>query len=193
MEKSYLSHHGVEGQKWGIQNGPPYPLNKTVFVSGSSKTQFKDSLYYRKQLPKQITKCIDDYIKDNKKIIVGDAPGIDRQVQDYLKSINYNNVTVYSPGKETRYIANKQWNNKKVDSSYEIGSSEWLAAKDIEMAKVASEGLAIILDEGSNATRNNIKRLIDQNKDVKIYQLSKEGSQYDKWITDAKRACQYVD
>lgn len=24
-----LYHHGVEGQKWGVKNGPPYPLNAT--------------------------------------------------------------------------------------------------------------------------------------------------------------------
>ena len=24
---NYLEHHGVKGQKWGIKNGPPYPLN----------------------------------------------------------------------------------------------------------------------------------------------------------------------
>jgi len=22
----YLEHHGVKGQKWGVKNGPPYPL-----------------------------------------------------------------------------------------------------------------------------------------------------------------------
>lgn len=27
MAHSYLCHHGVKGQKWGIKNGPPYPLN----------------------------------------------------------------------------------------------------------------------------------------------------------------------
>ena len=21
-----ISHHGVNGQKWGVENGPPYPL-----------------------------------------------------------------------------------------------------------------------------------------------------------------------
>lgn len=27
-EDQYLAHHGVDGMKWGIQNGPPYPLDK---------------------------------------------------------------------------------------------------------------------------------------------------------------------
>ncbi len=25
----HLAHHGVEGQKWGVRNGPPYPLDKS--------------------------------------------------------------------------------------------------------------------------------------------------------------------
>lgn len=28
MTKLYLAHHGVKGQKWGIQNGPPYPIEQ---------------------------------------------------------------------------------------------------------------------------------------------------------------------
>lgn len=23
-----LYHHGIKGQAWGVQNGPPYPLNQ---------------------------------------------------------------------------------------------------------------------------------------------------------------------
>lgn len=26
----YISHHGILGQKWGIRNGPPYPLKSSV-------------------------------------------------------------------------------------------------------------------------------------------------------------------
>ena len=27
MSGDYLEHHGIEGQKWGVRNGPPYPLD----------------------------------------------------------------------------------------------------------------------------------------------------------------------
>lgn len=33
-----LAHHGIKGQKWGVKNGPPYPLdssNKNILTSGN--------------------------------------------------------------------------------------------------------------------------------------------------------------
>ena len=24
--EDFLAHHGIKGQKWGVKNGPPYPL-----------------------------------------------------------------------------------------------------------------------------------------------------------------------
>ena len=193
-----LKHHGIKGQKWGIRNAEWYPIadykahrersgEKTVFVSGSSKTQFKDSPYYRKELPSYVKTSLDGYMKNGSKIVVGDAPGLDRQVQDYLNKAKYQNVDVYSPGKEVRYIANPKWNSKLIDDpDHEPYSSEWLAKKDIEMSKVADEGLAVILDEGSNATRNNIRRLEEMGKNVAVYELSKDGPSLDRIVKNYK-------
>lgn len=175
----WLEHHGIHGQRWGVRNGPPYPLKpsskpKTVFVSGSSKTQFKDNPYYRKKLPKGVRKELDEHMKKGDKIVVGDAPGIDRQTQDYLNKKKYSNVEVYSPGKEPRYLANKKWKNNLIDApEFEPGSSEWLAKKDKVMQKVADKGIAVILDEGSVATKRNINQLLKDNKDVSVYQLNR--------------------
>lgn len=33
----YLMHHGVDGQKWGVKNGPPYPLDRGHKTSGKRK------------------------------------------------------------------------------------------------------------------------------------------------------------
>lgn len=154
-------------------NHDPKSGRFTTFVSGSSQTQFKDSPYYKKRLPRQITKELDSEIKSGNKIIVGDAPGIDRQVQDYLKKKKYKNVEVYSPGKESRYLADKSWKNNLIDDpKHEPGSPQWLAKKDKVMSKVADKGIAVILDEGSGATRNNIKRLQKANKEVSVYQIN---------------------
>lgn len=181
----YISHHGVEGQQWGVRNGPPYPLDKAnkIFISGSSKTQTHGSEYRRKSLPQEIKTEIDSYISNNKTIIVGDAPGIDSQVQNYLKAKKYKNVMVFGPSTGPRYVANKAWQKSSVSlGSSEIGSKEWLAEKDIMMCKIADGGLAVILDEGSRATRKNIDRMIEMSKPVKVYELSKMGKKFDRFI-----------
>jgi hypothetical protein len=174
----FLAHYGVKGMRWGVRKS-----DRTVFVSGSSKTQFKDSGYYRRKLPKDVQKVLKQYMKENVKVIVGDAPGIDRQVQDFLKKHRYKNVEVYGPGKQVRYSANKKWKTNPIDApEFEPGSKEWLAKKDIAMEKAATEGLAIVLDEGAKATRKNVERLIANNKDVKVYQLNKTGK--DEWVKE---------
>ena len=194
----WLAHYGVKGQKWGVrryqnEDGTWTELGKkhrygekSIFVSGSSKTETKDSPYYRKKLPKEITKVLDKYMDEKVNFVVGDAPGIDRQVQNYLKDKNYDKVEVYGPGTEVRYLANKNWKTHPIDApEYEPYSKEWLAKKDIAMEEAADEGFAVILDEGASATRRNIDRLIDHNKDVKVYQLNADGS--DDWNYDYTR------
>lgn len=149
----------------------------TTFISGSSKTQNPDSPYYRKELPKEVRSKIDSYMDSGDKIIVGDAPGIDRQVQDYLNSKGYQNVEVYGPGKEVRYSANSKWNTKTIESGkYAPDTDEWRAEKDVFMSKIADRGLAIVLENGgAGATRDNVDRLVSQNKDVSVFELDSKG------------------
>ena len=189
-----LMHHGVLGMKWGIRRYQPYPEGysgdgkytgkDTVFVSGSSKTQDKKSGYYRRKLPKGVRKDIDENIKLGNKFVVGDAPGVDRQVQNYLKKKHYNNVEVYGPGKQVRYSASKKWKTNAIDVPDAVpGSKEWLAAKDKAMQDISTKGIAVILDKGARATRKNVDALLSANKDVKIYELSGYSDMYDKKLT----------
>ena len=191
----FLAHYGkghLDGgnsgrYKWGSGKNPKQRegSGKRVFVSGSSKTQDKESGYYRRKLPKAVRAELDAKMKNGDTILVGDAPGIDRQVQDYLKKKRYKNVEVFSPGyKGPRYNADeKYWLNRKVDVPWaEEGSPEWLAGKDKVMAEVADEGIAVILDDGVTATRKNVGRLALEGKDVSVYELSGVKEDMDRWV-----------
>lgn len=181
----YLAHHGILGQKWGIRRfqtsdgkltpeGRKRYSGETLFVSGSSKTQNKETGFYRRNLPSGVRKELKKSMKSGDKIIVGDAPGVDRQVQDYLNKKKYKNVEVYGPGnKEVRYNANKKWKTNLVDApQYKEGTDEWRAQKDIVMSNKATKGLAVVIENGAQATRNNIERLKKSGKDVSVYELS---------------------
>lgn len=36
-DSDFLMHHGIKGQKWGVENGPPYPLNKNEYSALEKK------------------------------------------------------------------------------------------------------------------------------------------------------------
>lgn len=35
QERKILVHHGIKGQKWGVRNGPPYPIEHPVMPKGT--------------------------------------------------------------------------------------------------------------------------------------------------------------
>ena len=45
----YLKHHGIKGQEWGKQNGPPYPLDAEDHSVGEKKAGWKQSLNNKKK------------------------------------------------------------------------------------------------------------------------------------------------
>lgn len=61
----YIKHHGIAGQKWGVRNGPPYPLKGGKVTSGPSEnTSYKKTIrqntdqnkrHFDKELPKGTT------------------------------------------------------------------------------------------------------------------------------------------
>ena len=43
----YLVHHGIKGQKWGVQNGPPYPLKEGSHSAAEKKAAESDTKGWR--------------------------------------------------------------------------------------------------------------------------------------------------
>lgn len=172
---NWLAHHGVQGQKWGIKHGPPYPIGshpRKVFVSGTSK--------FKGKLPKEITSKLDNYIQNNYHVLIGDAPGIDTEVQKYLARKNHRNVTIYTIEDKPRFQATNDlgWGVKKVEapeSEIVDGYNPSQVYKDKAMAKDAHVGFAVVLENGSKATRNNVDRMNKDHKDTDVITLFNNG------------------
>lgn len=60
--QKYLTHHGIKGQKWGVKNGPPYPLGATIhkMVVRQGKTEDKDPVKQKHSVKKSTEKSLSD-------------------------------------------------------------------------------------------------------------------------------------
>jgi len=132
-----------------------------VFISGSISINKLSALAINK---------IDSAINKNLAIIIGDAGGVDLQVQKHLYEKNYNNVIVYIVGREARNNAGN-WETKKIPGDKNKKGRELFALKDIAMAEDADYGL-MIWDGKSRGTLNNIKEMKNRNK--RFYVIYKE-------------------
>jgi hypothetical protein len=125
-----------------------------VFISGSISIS---------KLPGSAIKKIDNIISMNFTVLIGDAKGVDLQVQKYLSGKRYNNVIVYFVGTKIRNNISK-WETKKINNDDDNKKGrELYTLKDIAMAKDADYGL-MIWDGLSPGTLNNIKEMKNRNK-----------------------------
>lgn len=53
FHSGYLMHHGIQGQKWGVKNGPPYPLDSNQ-KSSSEKKEHKGLSDNQKKILKTV-------------------------------------------------------------------------------------------------------------------------------------------
>ena len=101
-------------------------------------------------------------------MLVGDANGADRIVQQYLADRQYQNVTVYCSGNRCRNNVG-QWTTIAIAPPPGVhGGFDFYAAKDREMATHATHGL-MLWDGESRGTLTNVKNLVRNNKPVVVY------------------------
>lgn len=80
----YLEHHGIKGQKWGVRNGPPYPLDYEDHNASEKSKNSKGSLDNYENNNKKDKSIILTKVKRSAK--TGTATGEDRfQEKDGLK------------------------------------------------------------------------------------------------------------
>ena len=126
-----------------------------IFISGSKSIS---------KLPDLAKTFIDQFIKNNDEILIGDCYGVDVVVQKYIESKGYNSVTIYCSGVSPR---NNFTSSAKIHSCAEaakgLTGSEFHYVKDIQMANDCNQAL-MIWDGKSKGTAENLKRIKEMGK-----------------------------
>jgi hypothetical protein len=131
-----------------------------VFIGGSRRVS---------HLSVPIRIRLDRIIEKGLPIIIGDANGADKAVQQYLNSKNYLNVEVFCSGHVCRNnIGN--WKQRKVSSTAPDKTFDFYATKDRNMADDATVGL-MLWDGKSKGTILNVLRLLKRQKKAVVYNV----------------------
>lgn len=123
----FLAHHGREGQKWGVQNGPPYPLDKSGLKSFYKHVKEKRETKRREKIlhdPKKLSKHANEFTKEE----------IDAAIEK-IKSINEAKKLIprdQAPDKLTK--KQKQWAK---DPELLMKNFDKFSPKQLEMALAA--------------------------------------------------------
>ena len=153
-----------------------------VFIGGSINI---------KEFGLEAAMLIEDFMSDNLDVLIGDASGVDKEVQGYLDSSYYGGVTVYAcNGKARNNVGG--WNVKAINVPTVLSGREYYEQKDIAMTNDCDFGL-MIWDGKSKGTLNNIKRLIDAGKQcyVCIPHLKERHSL--RWNSDLQNLIQKIN
>jgi len=133
-------------------------MDTTVFIGGSRKLS---------RLSTDVRRRIDNIIDSAFAILLGDANGADKAVQNYLLARNYQRVTVFCMTGKCRNNLGR-WPVRAVDAPKEARGFGLYTLKDRAMADAATHGL-MIWDGTSKGTLNNIVTMVQQQKPVVVY------------------------
>lgn len=128
-----------------------------VFIGGSQSI---------KKLPASVTARITNVIEPDFTVLVGDASGADRCVQQYLAEKGYANVLVFCTGVCRNNAGG--WKTMVVSANAGERGFDFYALKDREMAREADYGF-MVWDGKSKGTLNNVLNLLCENKSTLVF------------------------
>jgi len=120
-----------------------------------------------KRLPTAFVERLDSLIDSGLDVLVGDANGTDKAVQQELLDRGATAVTVFCAGFRPRNNLG-DWPTKEIHSDAPAGTREFYTAKDLAMASTADFGL-MLWDAKSTGTLSNVIELTKVGKISVVY------------------------
>ena len=147
----YLCHHGVLGQRWGVKNGPPYPLAASSHNASERKAGYKKSI----------------------------GGGSNEELYNRKRKKSYNNKrynTNYTKPKEDKSQKTNEQNNesKKTKNISEIFDdiSKKAFNSGVEKAVYAAAGVALAAAITSPASSAIVNKLAEKGKEQLAAKIS---------------------
>lgn len=129
-----------------------------VFLGGSRRVS---------RLNASIREKLDELVQRHLQVIIGDANGADRAMQQQLADWGYADVEVFYVGRAPRNNVGA-WPMRRVSTASNLKGFEFYAAKDREMSREAECGL-MLWDGQSRGTLANVENLLRVGKPVALY------------------------
>ncbi|RMC64874.1 hypothetical protein [Sinorhizobium meliloti] len=148
---------------------------ESVFIAGSITIKSLPSLFVEK---------IDSMLSANLAVIVGDANGVDKAVQQILTDRGATNVTVFCSGSTPRNNLGN-WPVQEIYTSAEPGTKAFFTAKDVAMAENAEIGF-MLWDAKSTGTLSNIIELTRRGKKTVVFVNKKDAFTIIRGVDDLK-------
>lgn len=128
-----------------------------VFIGGPLKI---------KTLKPDVISKLNSIIKKKYKVLIGDANGVDKTIQNYFFYKKYENVEIFSVNEFRNNLGSWKSNIIKVETK--VKNREYYAIKDRKMAEIADVGF-MIWNKKSEGTLNNILNLLILEKKVCLF------------------------
>jgi hypothetical protein len=119
------------------------------------------------RVPDLVKVRLERIVKQDFRVVVGDAPGADKALQKYFADCAYRLVEVFFSGDAPRNNLGA-WTCHHIGTSARPGTFEFHAAKDRAMAEEATVGL-MLWDGESAGTMLNVWRLSRQGKATLVF------------------------
>ena len=118
-------------------------------------------------LGKKVMNRLNNIYKNGFTVLVGDAAGVDKSVQQHFLNLGYQNIVVFaSEGRVRNNLGG--WPVKAVPVPKGVRGFDFYATKDKAMADNADYGF-MVWNGTSRGTRANIVNLLNQGKKVLVY------------------------